>query len=148
MPSASRISFDFLHHIRPPPGATSAPKESFDQLVRFLTSWACGYGNVDDGHGIGGNATVHHVSIEGDNDGSGNGRNTQNFDGKTNKGSYSAGKEVVLLSRTRREKLTLNLLRNLCHVFYFDCSQVKNTLHPETAVRSVEQKAGNTFLDP
>lgn len=29
-----------------------------------------------------------------------------------------------MMSRKKRDRLTLNLLRSLCHVFYFDCNQV------------------------
>ncbi|CAN0568636.1 unnamed protein product, partial [Ectocarpus sp. 12 AP-2014] len=50
MPTASRISFDFLHYIRPSPGANSTPKECFDQLVQFLSNWmSCGNANGANG---------------------------------------------------------------------------------------------------
>eukprot|EP00903_Cladosiphon_okamuranus_P011517 g10844.t2 len=102
MPTVSRISFDFLHYIRPPAQATPAPQESFEHLMDFLTSWnhrRTVNGRVDDG---------------GLNDGD---RVATNGGG---------GKEQ--LRRTASDKLTVNLLRNLCHVFYFNCQQVVELL--------------------
>ena len=100
MPTVSRISFDFLHYVRPPAEATPVPKDSFEQLVHFLTSWSrdrkvSGNGRVDD---------------SGLNDGDGA---AANGDGGNQQ-----------LPTTDSDRLTVNLLRNLCHVFYFDCDQV------------------------
>lgn len=72
IPMVSRISFDFLHYIRPPREAGPAPEEAFDQLVNLLTTWDCG----------------------------------------------------AEVPRRTKERLRVNLLRNLCHVFYFSCQQV------------------------
>jgi len=98
MPTVSRISFDFLHYIRPPPGSAAVPKESFEQLVHFLTSWNCR--RHDSG------ASMKNEDV--------NGRDTNARHDK--RGIDPAAKT--------KSGLTVNLLRNLCHVFYFDCNQV------------------------
>lgn len=110
MPTVSRISFDFLHYIRPPAQATPAPKDSFEQLVHFLTSWQCNRRTVvssDDSKVA--NGGLHKDGSLKDDDG-----NADNDDG---------GNEQVRRT-TSSDALTVNLLRNLCHVFYFDCNQV------------------------
>lgn len=109
MPAVSRISFDFLHYIRPPTASAAAPKDSFEQLVHFLRSWNCRPNGLcagdDIGHG-GGGAGENCASIKIEDV---NGRNARRDE------------------RTKRKRngLTVNLLRNLCHVFYFNCNQVR-----------------------
>lgn len=136
MPTVSRISFDFLHYIRPPSEATSAPKESFEQLVRFLTGWdSCHNGgdnsvddrgvenghvnddNANDGNAVDGNVTtgIANGCVKDSNDNRGNGGSVKDGNSKA---------DNKLMSRRERVRLTLNLLRSLCHIFYFDCSQV------------------------
>lgn len=36
IPTVSRISFDFLHYLRPPPEAKAIPRQSFDQFLGLL----------------------------------------------------------------------------------------------------------------
>lgn len=99
MPAVSRISFDFLHYIRPPAQATPAPEESFAQLMHFLTNWK-------------GRHTVHSSDRIADS-------RLQDDDIKDDDASTG-------------DRLTVNLLRNLCHVFFFNCNQVlyrRNALH-------------------
>eukprot|EP00752_Nemacystus_decipiens_P009815 g8759.t1 len=110
MPTVSRISFDFLHYIRPPAQATPTPKESFEQLVRFLTRWQCR-------HAVNSNGEVADSGLNEDG-------NTKNGDGSADEGD--GGNELV--QRKRSHGLMLSLLRNLCHVFYFDCNQVVDLL--------------------
>lgn len=73
IPTVSRVSFDFLHYIRPPQEAVPVSREAFDQLLGALTT-------------------------------------------------FDRGADV--LPKTR-ERLRVNLLRNVCHVLYFECEQVK-----------------------
>ncbi|CAM9595003.1 unnamed protein product, partial [Ectocarpus sp. 8 AP-2014] len=120
MPTASRISFDFLHYIRPSPGATSTPKESFDQLVQFLSNWmSCGNANGgnsaddnDDDKVNGGSA----IDVNSSNGGGG--------DADTNDNGHDDGGAV----KKKKGRLVVNFLRNLCHVFYFNCNQVVDLL--------------------
>lgn len=121
MPTASRISFDFLHYIRPPPGAMSAPKESFDQLVQFLSNWmACSNANGgngeddnDDDKANGGNAFDVYAS---------NGGGGGDIGGADS--NYANGHDGDGAVKRKKERLIVNFLRHLCHVFYFNCNQV------------------------
>lgn len=107
MPTVARISFDFLHYIRPPARSTPAPKESFEQLVHFLKNWQCRRTAVN------GDGEVADGGLDKDGSFNGDNGNADNGDG---------GDELA--PRTASDGLTINLLRNLCHVFYFDCNQV------------------------
>lgn len=61
-----------------------------------------------------------------------NRRRTANGNGRVDDSGLNDGDGVAAiggggkeqLPRTASDGLTLNLLRNLCHVFYFDCNQV------------------------
>ncbi|CAN0565139.1 unnamed protein product, partial [Ectocarpus sp. 12 AP-2014] len=123
MPTASRISFDFLHYIRPSPGANSTPKECFDQLVQFLSNWmSCG--NADGANGEvdnddtevnGGSA----IDVNASNGGGGGGGGAD-----TNDNGHDDGGAV----KRKKGRVIVNFLRNLCHVFYFNCNQVVDLL--------------------
>lgn len=101
--------------------------------MHFLTSWDC-CRNGDDGSADDGN--VENGNGSGDNANDGNANDGKVNDGKVNGGNVNGGNggpvndvddktENALMSRRARDGLTVNLLRNLCHVFYFDCNQVK-----------------------
>lgn len=98
----------------------SAPKESFDQLVQFLSNWmACGDANGgyreddnDDDKVNGGRAIDVNASNGG---GGGGGADTHDANGRDDNGAV----------KRKKERLIVNFLRNLCHVFYFNCNQVK-----------------------
>lgn len=105
MPTVSRISFDFLHYIRPPTQATPVPQESFEQLLHFLTSWRCR--RTVRCHGGDADSGPKYDNVK---------------DGDVNAGNGDGGSKPV--PRAARDGLAVNLLRHFCHVFYFDCNQV------------------------
>ncbi|CAM9969799.1 unnamed protein product, partial [Ectocarpus sp. 13 AM-2016] len=124
MPTASRISFDFLHYIRPSPGANSTPQECFDQLVQFLSDWmSCGTANGANGEDdndddeINGGSAFDVNASNGGGGGGGGGADTND------NGHDDAG--VV---KRKKGRVIVNFLRNLCHVLYFNCNQVVDLL--------------------
>lgn len=110
--------------------------------MHFLTSWDCcrhggddsvDGGSVEHGNGSGDNSNDGNV-IDGDgNNGnvsednvSGGHVNGINVDsgvgGSVKDGGRNARNKPM--PRRNRDRLTLNLLRSVCHVFYFECNQV------------------------
>ncbi|CAN0200791.1 unnamed protein product, partial [Ectocarpus sp. 12 AP-2014] len=120
MPTASRISFDFLHYIRPSPGANSTPKECFDQLVQFLSNWmSCGNANGGNGEDDNDDDEVNDSSAIDVNPSNGGGGGAN-----TNDNGHDDGGAV----KRKKGRVIVNFLRNLCHVFYFNCNQVVDLL--------------------
>ncbi|CAB1118437.1 unnamed protein product [Ectocarpus sp. CCAP 1310/34] len=119
-PAASRISFDFLHYIRPSPGATSTPKECFDELVQFLSKWmSCGNANGGNGEDDNDDDKVNGASAIDVNASNGGGGGAD-----TNDNEHDDSGAV----KRKKGRVIVNFLRNLCHVFYFSCNQVVDLL--------------------
>ncbi|CAM9221094.1 unnamed protein product, partial [Scytosiphon promiscuus] len=117
MPSVSRISFDFLHYIRPSGEATPVPEESFEQLMHLLTRFAVREVDTNE-------SSLENANGGGAADDASVGRDHRDV----HNGNTDPRHEQQAAIRTRNW-LAVNLLRNLCHVFYFDCNQVIGILN-------------------